>query len=340
MSLPKAKTVQRLIITKEEKRTFTGPPIEGQVGSGTIEFLNSAEWGLLVTEDDELKFYKYTVGPDEYVETAPLSPHDPFFDTAINVTAQFDQSARFAIAGEGEEGSPEDSQIFVSQWNPTLTQYVLRGPFSGHTPVLFNDTSLAGQNDSDVVLFYMSLDRLTIHYRLQRDNYAIEYTYLVIPDIGVQYYLNQAVEINGGLLELALWVSDNTETFVTSAPYPRSIEDNSNFAMSILNGEWFEKLVAKDINDTARFGMQLLNGNWNQILISHNVGEDKAAFGMVLLNGNWFEVLKEHSLEEDKSRFRMQLLNGSWEEKLFLYNQNDTTRFGMSLLSGSWDAVP
>jgi len=70
-------------------------------------------------------------------------------DGARHVALAFDQAAREVIAYEA------DGQVYVRQWDPFSQQYVLRGPFAGHDPVLTVDALMAGVEDSDVLLFYL-----------------------------------------------------------------------------------------------------------------------------------------------------------------------------------------
>jgi len=78
----------------------------------------------------------------------------------------------------------------VRQWDPFSQQYVLRGPFAGHDPVLAVDALMAGVEDSDVLLFHLSQDRKRIIMRVQRERYLTPH---VVHDGGAPLVLDQAV---------------------------------------------------------------------------------------------------------------------------------------------------
>ena len=333
--LPDAKVSQRLTFFTEEKRLFAGPPIEGV--SGDVQHLNSAQWGLIGTQAALLKLYTYSDAQSLWIETAPISAVPNFFNSACNITAQFDQAARLILAGEGAPGSPEQNQIFVNQYDAQSISYVLRGPFSGHTPVLFNDGLLASLSDSDLVLFYMSLDRLTVHYRLQRDNFGVEYTYIAFSNTGVTYYLDQASLVSASV-QLALWVSDDTKVYITSDAYPRNVNDATSLSTEMADANWDLILIEHQAeNDSSTLVSQFADGEWFSTLVERSAISSPSLLS-VMSDGELFEILKTYD-SSDKSALETVMSDGEFVQALIPIISINSTPLTTVISDGEWFAV-
>jgi len=169
-------------------------------------------WTTRVYVDNSLHLFRRDVGGlTEVTGELPLSL------TGHHHRIAFDQLGRISICYQ------ESGNVFIRQYDTTISDYTLRGPFVGLDPVVLND-QFVGQpsGDSDLILFYLSVDRLNISYRIQRESFAIERTLFTFLQ---PMYLDQVAITQ---LRYQLWLSDvnNVQTILESDfyPYPASDE--------------------------------------------------------------------------------------------------------------------
>lgn len=128
----------------------------------------------------------------------------------------FDQSGRAYLS------YLSDSGIVVRQYDTISSDFIERGPFTGLDPVLFNDYFVGlPLGESDVILFYLSMDRLSIKCRLQRDFFAVEYDVYTLPEA------HNMDRVGIGYLRYQLWLADvnDNKLYLTSGVYPYIISD-------------------------------------------------------------------------------------------------------------------
>ena len=176
------------------------------VGDAPPEGLTSGGWHVI---------------PDPLLTLPPLTA-----GVERSISAAFDQNARLIVAYE------KNGVVEVTRWEPSEGVYKQNVSFAGRDPQLLIDAALADPRgyptipddgwsvreafdagvrvwfewlpdgvyrttaipDSDVLLFYLSLDRTVLHARVQREIYAIERT---IYDFGEPVTLDHAVALSG-----------------------------------------------------------------------------------------------------------------------------------------------
>lgn len=154
-----------------ELATSPGPQEIAVTGDGSFEPLYGREWILELSRDDnKLKLYQEAGSGlwQRITEPLPIALFaDPLPEDARRITFTFDQSARLAVAYEINE------HIFMTRWDPSEGAYVSNVDFPGVDPALLMDaTLLLHVPGSDIVLFYLSVDRQTVRYRRQGENYS------------------------------------------------------------------------------------------------------------------------------------------------------------------------
>lgn len=158
-----------------ELATAPGPQVIGVTGDNSYAALFGREWLLeWSVEDGMLRLYQESVThPGEWERvTSPLPPvfDSPLPATARRVSFAFDQSARMIVAYEDE------GVVKVTRWDASTNQYVQNVSFAGVDPYLVMDATWARYiPGSDVLLFYLSTDRLRVMCRVQREAYAAEH---------------------------------------------------------------------------------------------------------------------------------------------------------------------
>lgn len=144
-----------------------GPITLGEVGLGDHESLFSKVWRLAWRQDGKLILsQQQEAGWVDVEEVTGL-----IGAASRHLSLAFDQLGNWVIAWE------EAGQIHLHESSTTTTY----GPFAGHDPLLFMDATLSRDiPGSDVCLFYLSADRLSLLSRIQREAYNAvntDYTY-------------------------------------------------------------------------------------------------------------------------------------------------------------------
>jgi hypothetical protein len=186
----------------------SGPQAIGVTGDNSYETLYGREY-LLVWDDQDgfVKLYRETATLGEWDRITVGLPSQifdvPLPDDVRHITFAFDQSARIIFVYE------QAGLIFVTRWNPFTNAYVQNVSFAGVDPCLLMDATVADPRgfpsaadgwsvreayyagirvlfewipdgqlrtnaipDSDIVLFYLTPDRLQVKARVQRQLYA------------------------------------------------------------------------------------------------------------------------------------------------------------------------
>lgn len=156
-----------------------GPQILATTGDGSFTTLYGSNWLAQVCQDGSWRLYQRT--SDEALTVVAWDVEPPTVSiSARHPSLAFDQAAKPAIAWEDESG------IWLREFNEVSGAYGFVGPFAGVDPVLICDATVnyhvAG---SDVVLFYLSEDRLTLNYRIQSENFGTEHAHHTFPSAAV-----------------------------------------------------------------------------------------------------------------------------------------------------------
>lgn len=215
MTLPKVAISTRAPSTRRFAELFplVGPEQIGATGDNSYRALFGRPYALALGDSPRrLRLYRGAVGGGSY-ELVEAGLPEPIFGPTLHATARrfsaaFDQSARIIVAYEDE------AIVRVTRW--TGSEYVQNVTFAGVDPALLIDASLADPRgyptaaadgwsvrdayeagtpvlfewlagdppaflesalpDSDVLLFYLTPDRLELRVRVQRQLYATPIT--------------------------------------------------------------------------------------------------------------------------------------------------------------------
>jgi hypothetical protein len=237
-----------------------GPVIEGQPGP------KSHYWALLRT--DAGIDVRVTDGTNPWVgRVEPVLEHPTL---SINrLAACFDQANRLVIAYQRSE------ELWIRQYSPILAQYTTRGPFVGLDPVLLYDGIAAGtDDDADVLLCYVALNRLALHVRIQRETYGAERT---LEQFQEPITLDQATELPSS------WQLTGQGLNFVSSPYPLATAPNS------------DTLASTAISPPS-------GGTWNGLVNSYTSQNTLAAATAVHANtGSYTEVVTQITLAPDST---------------------------------------
>lgn len=211
-----------------ELRLAPGPRSMGDTGDGSYATLYGYAWAAVLDRAERrFRLFQAQVpgegpwplndprGPGAAVwvevEVPPL-PHP--VEEIAHMGVAFDQAARHVVVYERQ------GEVWIRQWDPVIQQFVMRGPFPGHDPVVLNDAVVGYfPPDSDVLVWHLTPDRKTLVQRVQRQLYA---TAQVLQTFQEPVALDQAVALPYQIELLGSLVSalDATGYVLRSGLYP------------------------------------------------------------------------------------------------------------------------
>jgi hypothetical protein len=145
-----------------EVRMSLGPQILADPQDGSYDRLYGAPRAAVLDRDYRLITHRLVLGVWTQEEVVQLP------EGAEHIAICYDQSARLVYAYELASG------IYISQFDGVLNQYVLRGPFDGHDPLLMNDSYVSRTvGDTDIKLIHLTLNRQSVRWREQREQYSV-----------------------------------------------------------------------------------------------------------------------------------------------------------------------
>lgn len=164
----KAQSYKRGRYRVPEVAKAAGPQQMGVTGDGSYLTLFGRNWAAILNKKTkQAELYRET--PTGW-EQVPIPPIAHPTRECRHLALAFDQSARHVLAYE------RNNEIYIRQWDALLGQFVYRGPFAGVDPVLINDAEVNYYvPESDVLLLYLTPDRLSLKMRVQRQLYAVEH---------------------------------------------------------------------------------------------------------------------------------------------------------------------
>lgn len=229
----KARTYKRGKTFAPEVRLAPGPRAMGDTGDGSYATLYGYAWAAVLDRAERrFRLFQAQVpgegpwalndprGPEVAVwvevEVPPL-PHP--MEEIAHMGVAFDQAARHVVVYE------HHGEVWIRQWDPVIQQFVMRGPFPGHDPVVLNDAVVGYfPPDSDVLVWHLTPDRKTLVQRVQRQLYASAQVLQTFPEPVV---LDQAVALPYQIELLGSLVSvlDATGFVMRSELYPVYLHD-------------------------------------------------------------------------------------------------------------------
>lgn len=259
--------MKRTVLTTRRGKSFSpeislclGPQTMGQTGAGTIADLYGRVWASTIEPDGLIHLWQATASDWQEVPI-PQPPHNP--RSMRHHSLAFDQSARHVLAYEIA------GQIYIRQWDPAgdpaANQYLMRGPWAGADPCLLWDfgidvslfpASAQPQGNSDVVLFHLSADRLSVGYRLQRELYNVFHT---LATFSTPQYLDQAFDTGTRRYQLALGDDAGGRQYLLSDSYPWAYADPVRLSAAPLSVGRYNNIYQTALTDSVRFAAQPLD---------------------------------------------------------------------------------
>ncbi|MFB9994500.1 hypothetical protein ACFFLM_21315 [Deinococcus oregonensis] len=223
-----------------ESTLTLGPLNMGAALDGTVADLCAVPWALLWEKGRGVLLLQLQAGA--WVEVVPGEAFPaPQAPTDRHVSLCFDQAGRHVFAWQ------HGDEFTVRQWNAAEGRYVYRGPFPGVDPTLFFDLlSHYYTPQSDVLVWFLSADRLRLCYRIQNENYATEHT---AHTFTAPVWLDQAVRLP---YQVQLFCTDaaGLQMVVMVGLYPVRTEDQGQAtAQPPSAGELREVVIARAFLD-------------------------------------------------------------------------------------------
>lgn len=250
-----------------------GPQQIAATGDGSYHALYGANWLAQVCQNGTWVLYQR--GSNEALAVVPWDVVPPLVAiSARHVSLCFDQAARPVIAWEDASG------IRLREYDEVAQDYAFIGPFEGVDPVLLTDATInyrvAG---SDVVMFYLSPDRLALCYRVQNENYAVEHEHYTF----VEPVVLDAQDVGGWRFQLKYADEQGTVfgpitdgfTALWSDLYPVYVREEMTSTVHGLEGGEYVLVVVKAAGEdgvTASVGA-LADGVLAQVIL-YGSGED------------------------------------------------------------------
>ncbi len=286
----KAQVYRRGTTYAPELRLAPGPRSMGDTGDGSYATLYGYAWAAVLDRAERrFRLFQAQVpgegpwplndprGPGAAVwvevEVPPL-PHP--VEEIAHMGVAFDQAARHVVVYERQ------GEVWIRQWDPVIQQFVMRGPFPGHDPVVLNDAVVGYfPPDSDVLVWHLTPDRKTLVQRVQRQLYA---TAQVLQTFQEPVVLDQAVALPYQIELLGSLISalDATGYAVRSEIYPVRVEDalGSASLSAPTTGDYIPIVVIVDLG-TEGIGAATLSapttGDYIPIVVIVDLGTEVAA---------------------------------------------------------------
>ncbi len=257
-----------------------GPQQMGVTGDGSYLTLFGRNWAAILnkkTQQAEL----YGETPTGW-EQVPIPPITHPTRECRHLALAFDQSARHVLAYE------RNNEIYIRQWDVLLGQFVYRGPFAGVDPVLINDAEVNYHvPDSDILLLYLTPDRLSLKMRVQRELYSVEHhieTYASPKTLDLLAPLGYQ------------WQAEGDGVNVRSEMYPVHLHDDLVNSSSLVlgSGNYRPVVIVQDMGlENLSDGLMVLgSGNYRPVVIVQDMGLENLSDGLMILgSGNYRPVV-------------------------------------------------
>lgn len=255
----RAKSYKRGKTFAPEVRLTPGPRAMGDTGDGSYQTLYGYAWAAVLDRvERRFRLFQAQVpgegpwalndprGPEVAVwvevEVPPL-PHP--VEEIAHMGLAFDQAARHVVVYERQ------GEVWIRQWDPVIQQFVMRGPFPGHDPVVLNDAVVGYfPPNSDVLVWHLTPDRKTLVQRVQRQLYA---TAQVLQTFQEPVVLDQAVALPYQIELLGSLVSalDATGYVLRSGLYPVYLNDTLGQAALVppSEGAYIPIVITQHVED-------------------------------------------------------------------------------------------
>lgn len=308
-----------------------GPPSIADQGATTLQELFGTPWTLQVEGERNarrvLTFNRWNGSAwiQDGVFEGPLG--------AQHVALAFDQSARPVVAYEdGLESAA------VRYWDEAQQAYVFRS-FPGTNPVVIND--VLGHfrlEDADVVVFYLSPDRMSVYARIQRERYDTEHE---LGRLDEPAYLDQVVPLP---YQLQLLLSRDAESVaLLSELYPVYAEAQVSAGVSPLKGGVYKtNLLVYESEDALNASVSALQGGSYDLNLQQYTGADALDSSLSPLRGGEYRSI--YALARGAAGIRSSLSalqGGDYAQNVLPYRPDGAAITGAvgPLRGGSYDEI-
>lgn len=284
------------------KTVANGPSSEAVVGSGSYDDLFGTLWKL-GWDDETLNLFKVITDAGGLERVEPLETFPSLnYSKVTNLSLAFDQAGRNVIAWE------ESGQMFVRQYDAMSQNYVNKGPFPGVDPIIYNEGAASySQSYNNLILFYLSQDRLSLYYRLQSELYLTEH---VMETYTEPHYLT-GVQSLPYQYEIDWKLSDEVTTgYYSSKIYPITLADKAAATLSSFNAGVYKEVVTVPSIDKESLSINLSSfttGVFLPVVITHDTTSDSLSGSVSNFSaGNYKAVVVVHDstgANYDKSAF-------------------------------------
>lgn len=304
-----------------------------------IDFIGTA-WLLLVDLDMQLHLFRQTATVGQWEEVTEALP--PVFDAPLptgarRVSFAFDQSARATLAYE------LDGETRVTRWDTTVDAYASVAPFDGVDPfVVFDATWAYAIDESDVLLFYLSLDRQRVMCRVQRDNYGVEYE---LHDYAQPVVLDRVVRLGWKYQVLVSDAAGDPRTLgvdlaaLRSLLYPVRVSDTLTPTVGAPDGEYIFSMLTRSESEAA-LTMTVVTGVGTYVPASFDAEaqEPPLILAAALGAGSYDLVVMDYDSEEAPLALSAALNDGKYLFSLISHEQNESALdFTVSAPEGSYE---
>lgn len=294
-------------------RIAFGPRNLANPGSGTLQELFGYAWAMYIDCDTNEFVLMQAKLPDsspwyvadtdtldtaswEVIKTFQVN-HDVNRIRMFDFT--FDQSANEIVAYH-----LDNDRIYIKQWDQAVMNYIYGGPYIGKDVVLINDGVVNGALfNSDVILFYLSQDRKTLYFRVQRENYNVERIVRTFSDkvsLLTSDVQNLRILLPVQKLDFAnrSRVVDDSLIYVLSQLYPLYLNDTvgSVNATIPVSANYVDIVLRMDVGlDTIGTAVASVpaSGSYDPMVIIRDLGVDTigTANASVPVSGSYIEVV-------------------------------------------------
>lgn len=271
-----------------ELRPTAGPATEGVTGAGTYQALWGHAWGAALDRARGLVMLRDVAGT--WTETSPLTPFPNLDPKGVrHVAIAYDGSARPVVAWE------EAGQVYLRQWDPSVSAVVSRGPFPGCDPVLINDVAAHRQPaHADVLLAYLGPTRSQLLARVEVEVYATAHELAIVP---TGSHLDQAVADGPSVL----WLGCNAQGQpwrLRSSLYPYLATETAGLTALALDGAYEVVVIHRHQVDTADLTALALDGAYEPVVIYTSHAEEAGLTALALDGAYEPVVIFSSQLEE------------------------------------------
>ena len=238
-----------------------GPIAEADTSQG----LEHVGWALWVDEGNVLRMARLDTQPPV---NAPSPDHMADVQPALidHLSFCFNQNARRVIVWE-QAGS-----CTISFIEPGPPETARRVTWAGRDPLFFFDgwfLNVGRGAPTDIIVFYLSLDRRTVHWRRQGEHFGTEHVWGTLPEPA-------SLDATGRHAhQVAVYFSTLAEPegagALISDPYPFESLDTMALSVGLMAGVYTEVVVIRDpIMNTANLTGALHTGAYTEVVVTRD----------------------------------------------------------------------